>query len=56
MEKNPIELFEELYKVKLLTVKVECPNCGATWGIKISDYNKPEDIPAWKFICRECNK
>jgi hypothetical protein len=49
-----IDLFNQHYGLKVLTIKVECPVCHHTWGIKIENYNKSSDIPERKFICDYC--
>lgn len=49
------ENFEREYGLLLLTIKVSCPKCGHTWGIKIDDYNSSVDIPERKFKCTECD-
>lgn len=51
---TPIDLFEQFYNLKMLTIKVQCPNCGHAWGIRISDYDLSIHIPKRKFICTEC--
>lgn len=49
------DLFESDYKVKLLTIKLQCPKCGHIWGVKIEDYDSMSDIPDRKFKCTECD-
>jgi hypothetical protein len=49
------DLFEEDYLIKLVTIKLQCPACGHTWGVKLSDYDEYHQIPDRKFICQECS-
>lgn len=42
------------YGLNLITIKVECPECGHAWGIKIDDYIRAIDIPEHKFACTNC--
>jgi hypothetical protein len=49
------DLFEEDYTVKLVTIKLQCPACRHTWGVKLEDYDEYHQIPDRKFICQECS-
>lgn len=46
-------IYEE-YGLVLLTIKVQCPHCGQTWGIKLEDFRDLSEIPQRKFICERC--
>jgi len=50
-----LDLFENDYNLKILTIKVQCPVCGHGWGIRIDDYKQSLDIPDKKFKCGNCN-
>ncbi len=52
--KTAFQNFMETYDLLLLTVKVQCPNCGHVWGIKVDDYEFSTDIPEKKFQCQDC--
>lgn len=53
---SALDLFEQdRGGIKVLTIKVQCPKCGHTWGIKIDDYNSSLDIPSKKFVCSNCS-
>ncbi len=44
---------KEKYELEVLTIKVRC-KCGATWGIRIEDYDSFDHIPLRRFMCLEC--
>ena len=46
--------FMETYDLLLVTVKVQCPECGHAWGIKIDDFDSSVDIPEKRFKCTNC--
>jgi hypothetical protein len=48
------DLFEGDYSIKLVTIKLECPVCGHTWGVKLDDYDEYHQIPDRKFVCQNC--
>ena len=53
-ELTVLDLFEKEYGLKISTLKVTCPNCNNSWGIKVDDYTKTVHIPEKKFICNRC--
>jgi hypothetical protein len=48
------DLFEGDYSIKLITIKLQCPVCGHTWGVKLDDYDEYHQIPDRKFSCQNC--
>ena len=53
-EMGTLELFGIEHGVFVLTVKVSCPKCGHSWGIKVDDYDSSLHIPKRKFVCAKC--
>ena len=49
------DVFEDDYSIKLITIKVECPTCGHTWGVKLDDYDEYHQVPDRKFVCQNCH-
>jgi len=52
-----IILLERIEKMglRLETIKLMCPKCGNSWGIRLSDYPSLADIPNKKFYCLNCD-
>ena len=53
-QNNDLDRLETEHKLKVLTIKVECSNCGHIWGVKIDDHENKIYIPRRKFICTNC--
>jgi hypothetical protein len=49
------DIFEGDYSIKLVTIKLKCPVCGHTWGVKLDDYDQYHQIPDRKFSCQNCS-
>jgi transposase-like protein len=46
--------FEDDYSVKIITIKLQCPVCGHTWGVRLDDYDAYHQVPDRKFSCQNC--
>jgi len=41
--------------LRLETIKLVCPKCGNVWGVRVGDYESPNDVPGRKLVCLECD-
>lgn len=50
--KTPLQLFSELCGLKIVTIKVRCPECQHEWGIGVDWFPSSVDIPQQRLTCK----